>query len=73
MVNEHVLIFWAPIKYAKAQSNLITLSRVIVSSDAEQATDRHFRKNRCFLTQGVSKRKDLSQKNLRNGKKITIS
>ena len=61
LVNGIVLIFSAPIKYVKAQFNLIILLRVIVSTDAAQTTDRHFRKNCFCLTQRVSKRKDLME------------
>ena len=71
LVNELVLTFSAPIKCAKAQFNLIILSRVMphttyyrqtdrqTDRKTDGQTDRHFRKNPFFLTQGVSKRKDL--------------
>ena len=63
LVDELVLTFAAPIRYDKAQFNPIILTRVIVPSDAGYTTDRRqstdtFVKN-VFLTQGVSKHKDL--------------
>ena len=62
LVNELVLTFSALIKCTKAQFNLIILSRVMPHTSYRQTdrqTDRHFRKNPFFLTQGFSKRKDL--------------
>ena len=60
LVIDLVITFSAPIKYAKAQFNLIILSRVMPHTTYyNRQTDRHFRKNPFFLTQGVSKRKDL--------------
>ena len=48
LVNELVLTFSAPIECAKAQFNLIILSRVIPHTTYYRQTDRHFRKN-CFF------------------------
>ena len=52
LVNELVLTFYAPIKCAQAQFNLIILSRVMPHTtyyrQTDRHTDRHFRKNRFF-------------------------
>ena len=58
LVNEIVPAFSVLIKYAKAQFNLIILLRVIEYTSYRQ-TNINSRKNHFFLTQGVSKRKDL--------------
>ena len=59
LVNELVLTFWTPIKYAKAQFNLIILSSYRAHDLLLLQTERHFRINRFFLTHGDSKHKDL--------------
>ena len=56
LVNELILTFSALIMCAKAQFNLIILSRVMPHTIYYRQTDRHFRKNPFF---GLSKRKDL--------------
>ena len=64
LVNELVLSFWALKKSAKAQSNLMILSKVIAVTDDDNDNDNDNRQTDTvvkplFLNQGVSKRGDL--------------
>ena len=59
LVNELVLTFSAPIKCTKAQFNLMILSRVMPHTTYRQTDRQTLSYKLFFLTQGVSKRKDL--------------
>ena len=52
LFNKLVLSFWSLKRYAKAQSNLVILSKVIVLIDKNNDVNRHRRNNNSFSLRG---------------------